>query len=191
VARDLLGCLLVHDSPDGATAGMIVEVEAYCGVRDRACHSYGGRRTPRNDVMYGPPGFAYVYFTYGMHHCFNVVTRRDRPEAVLVRSLAPAGGIDLMRRRRSLDGGAADSLLARGPGNLCRAMGIDRRLNGASLSGPSLIILPGKTYVPAEIRRTPRIGVAYAREDAAKRWRFIVRGHAAVSGPRNLYGRNL
>ncbi len=191
VARDLLGCWLVRRSPEGVTAGIIVETEAYCGVRDRACHTFGGRCTPRNRIMFGPPGFAYVYFTYGMHHCFNVVTRSEgRPEAVLVRSILPIAGVSLMRRRRGVENGIADPQLARGPGNLCRALAIDRSLNGSDLTDSSLVILPGSPVPPAEVRRTPRIGIGYSGEYVLKPWRFLVRDHPAVSGPRALRGAN-
>jgi DNA-3-methyladenine glycosylase len=182
----LLGCVLVHRSRAGVTSGIIVEVEAYCGPRDLACHSARGRRTARNEVMYGPPGHAYVYFTYGMHYCFNVVTRPEGvAEAVLVRAVVPVEGIPLMRRRR----GAASSLpleaLARGPANLCRAFGIDRRLNGAGLAGPVLTLHAGRPFPPSAVSRSPRIGIDYAAEYVAKPWRFFVRGEPAVSGPRS------
>src|SRR5207237_2866876 len=126
VARALRGKVLVHDSPAGTTAGRIVEVEAYRGPADRAAHSFGGRRTPRNDVMYGPPGRAYVYFIYGIHYCMNVVCRPPEvPEAVLLRALEPIAGETLMRRRRALPDAPAWRL-CRGPGALCQAMGIGR-----------------------------------------------------------------
>ena len=184
VARDLLGCVLVHESREGTTAGVIVEVEAYRGPRDRGAHSFGGRRTARNEVMYGPPGFAYVYFTYGMHFCLNAVTEREgRPEAVLLRALSPVAGIALMRRRRGVDDGTPDFRLARGPGNLCRAMGVDRALNGADLVTSRLFIRPGERVPSARVRRTPRIGIDYAGEWVAKPWRLFVAGERAVSGP--------
>jgi DNA-3-methyladenine glycosylase len=186
VARELLGCLLVRRFPgEEPTAGMIVEVEAYCGPRDLACHSAGGRRTARNEVLYGPPGCAYVYFTYGMHHCFNVVTRGEGiAEAVLVRALAPVHGLARMRERRELAAARPDSHLARGPGNLCRALGIDRALNGADLARSPLSLHAGRSFSATEVRRSARIGIAYAGAYVSKPWRFYVRGEPAVSGGR-------
>jgi DNA-3-methyladenine glycosylase len=182
VARDLLGGVLVHESAEGRTAGRIVEVEAYRGPKDRAAHSFGGRRTARNEVMYGPPGHAYVYFVYGMHDCVNVVTAAvDVPEAVLLRALEPLEGIELMRRRRGLGAAAAEHLLCRGPGNLCRAMGIDRRLNGADLLDGALRLEAAPRLPAALVGRGPRIGVAYAGADAALPWRLAVRASAALS----------
>lgn len=184
VARALLGKTLVHDTPDGRVAGCIVEVEAYRGPRDRAAHSAGGRRTPRNEVMYGPPGHAYVYFIYGMHHCVNVVCQAvGVPEAVLLRALEPLEGESLMRRRRGVDDAPAWRL-CRGPGALCQAMGIARGENGADLLRSKLRILDAP-HVPGRlVARTPRIGVAYAGADAARPWRYVVRGSPAVSGRR-------
>jgi DNA-3-methyladenine glycosylase len=158
-------------------------VEAYCGPRDLACHSARGRRTARNEVMYGPPGHAYVYFTYGMHNCLNVVTRGvGIAEAVLIRAAAPVDGVAAMRERRGLVESAPDFRLARGPGNLCRAFAIDRRQNGADLAGSTLTIHPAKRFSAREVRRTARIGIDYAGSYATKPWRFFVRGERAVSG---------
>lgn len=180
VARALLGKILVHEGAGGTTAGRIVEVEAYRGPEDRAAHTAGGRRTPRNEVMWGPPGHLYVYFTYGMHYCCNVVTRvAGRPEAVLLRALEPLDGLDLMRARRAI--AVADVRLCRGPGNLCRAMGIDRSLNGADLTMGSVAILNAPVVPARSIVRSPRIGVAYAGADAALPWRLSVRDSPAVS----------
>jgi DNA-3-methyladenine glycosylase len=186
VARALLGKILVHESPEGRAAGRIVEVEAYRGPRDRAAHSAGGRRTPRNEVMYGPPGHAYVYFIYGMHHCVNVVTQPPGvPEAVLIRALEPVDGIELMRARRGLADGAAWRL-CRGPGALCQALGVARAQNGGDLVAGALRILDAPAVPAAQVARTVRVGVAYAGADALRPWRFLVRGSAAVSGPRRV-----
>ncbi|HUI26584.1 MAG TPA: DNA-3-methyladenine glycosylase, partial [Candidatus Kryptonia bacterium] len=182
LARALLGTVLVHDSRDGVTAGRIVEVEAYCGPEDRAAHSYGGRRTPRNEVMYGPPGHAYVYFVYGMHYCVNVVAAGvDRPEAVLIRALEPLVGVELMRRRRDVDHRTRDAMLARGPANLCRAMGIGRSLNGADLLAGPLRLERGRRVPPTRIAAATRVGIDYAGDHAQRLWRFYDRNSAAVS----------
>ena len=184
IARRLLGKVLVHETEDGLAAGRIVETEAYRGPADRAAHSRGGHRSARNEVMYGPPGHAYVYFIYGMHHCVNVVTQpSDVPEAVLIRALEPVAGVELIRRRRHLPD-APEARLCRGPGALCQALGIDRALNDADLVRGPLRILDRPDVAAARIARTPRIGVDYAGADAARPWRFVVRDSPAVSGPR-------
>lgn len=156
VARDLLGRILVH----GERRGRIVETEAYVGEHDLACHASKGR-TARTAVMFGPPGRAYVYLIYGMHHCFNVVTEAEgHASAVLIRGLAPLEG---------------ETLVGNGPGRLCRALGIDRSLDGHDLTEPPLTLLPG-TPVPARrIARGARIGVDYAGEWAKAPLRFWVR----------------
>lgn len=170
VAPDLLGALLVHDTPEGRIAGRIVEVEAYLGPEDQAAHSARGR-TPRNAVMFGPPGHLYVYFVYGMHHCANVVCGPgDKPEAVLLRAALLVEGDELARRRR---GTAPGARLAAGPGNLAAAFGIDRSLNGADLLAGPIRLAPAAS--PASFVRTPRIGVAYAGEWAARPLRFVAR----------------
>ena len=184
VARRLLGKVLVHETADGMAAGRIVETEAYRGPADRAAHSRGGHRSARNEVMYGLPGHAYVYFIYGMHHCVNVVTQlAGVPEAVLSRSLEPVAGIDLMLRRRGIPAGP-DWRLCRGPGSLCQALGIDRARNGADLVRGALRVLDRPDVPRSRIARSARIGVAYAGEDARHPWRFFVSGSPAVSGAR-------
>jgi DNA-3-methyladenine glycosylase len=184
VARALLGKIVVRETAEGAAAGRIVEVEAYRGPTDRAAHSYGGHRSPRNEAMYGPPGRAYVYFVYGMHHCINVVTQGPGiPEAVLLRALEPLAGEALMRRRRGLADGPAWRL-CRGPGALCQALGLTRAENGADLRGALLRILDAPALPAARIARSPRVGVDYAGPDAARPWRFFVRDCRAVSGRR-------
>jgi DNA-3-methyladenine glycosylase len=178
VARDLLGSRLVHAAADGTVAGIIVEVEAYAGPEDLAAHSARGR-TPRNDVMFGPPGHLYVYFIYGMHHCMNVVCGPDtKPEAVLLRAVAIDQGGDLARRRR----GPAHSTarLASGPGNVARAFGVDRGLNGIDLlTGPMRIVPRARGDLP--IASGPRIGVEYAGDWAARPMRFWIRDDPHVS----------
>src|SRR5687767_11553619 len=134
VARSLIGKLLViPDEVGRRVSGMIVETEAYLGPDDRAAHSYGGRRTARNEVMYGPGGHVYVFFVYGMYYQFNVVAGpAERPHAILIRAVEPVEGIEQMRLRR---GPMKDRNLTSGPGKLSIAMGIDRSLNGADLNG--------------------------------------------------------
>lgn len=190
LARALLGKTLVHVTAAGRTAGRIVEVEAYRGPEDRAAHSAGGRRTPRNEVMWGEPGHAYVYFVYGMHWCANVVAAAPgRPEAVLLRAVEPLEGLALMRARRGgrapeAAPGIADAALARGPANLCRAFGIDRAHNGLDLTGGALFIEDAPPVPARAVVRTARIGVDYAGDHALRPWRLFVAGSPAVSGPR-------
>jgi DNA-3-methyladenine glycosylase len=175
VARDLLGHLLVHETPEGVVAGRIVEVEAYRGPHDPASHAY--RRTPRSAVMWGPPGTAYVYFSYGNHYCMNVVTEpAGRAGAVLLRALEPVEGIALMRRRRGTD---HLRLLASGPGRLTQAMGITSAHNGADLTRPPLYVARGRTG-PVPVARSPRIGIRVATD---RLWRFYIPGHPCLSRP--------
>jgi len=185
IARRLLGKILVHDTGRTVVAGRIVEVEAYRGPRDRAAHSYGGRRTARNESMYGSGGCAYVYLIYGLHHCVNVVCQgAGVPEAVLLRALEPLAGLSVMRRRRGSggDGVRRSEVLCRGPGVLCRAMGIDRRQDRADLTRGRLRILDAPEVPAHRIGRSARIGIAYAGADAAVPWRLYLAGHPSVSG---------
>jgi DNA-3-methyladenine glycosylase len=177
VARRLLGKYLVRVQSDGATSGMILETEAYVGLEDKASHG-SRRRTPRNAMMFGPPGFAYVYVVYGMHHCLNVVTEHeDYPAAVLIRAVQPCEGLELMgARRRKQD----MRLLAKGPGNLCQAFGIERCLNGIDLCG-DVLFLEDRGSSPADIVVTTRIGVEYAGQWKDMPWRFYIAGHPGVS----------
>ena len=181
LARALLGRVLVHRVPRaGLLAGLIVETEAYGGADDPASHAHRGV-TARNRVMFGPPGVAYVYFTYGMHHCFNVVCGPEgRAAAVLVRALEPVAGVEAMRRRR---GGAAAARVARGPGSLARALGLDRRHDGADLTRGALWIADlAPRRGGRRVARGPRVGITRA---AARPWRYWLVGSAAVSaGPR-------
>lgn len=183
LARRLLGTRLVARARDGRrVSGIIVETEAYRGPEDRASHAYGGRRTRRTETMYARGGIAYVYFVYGMYHQFNVVTNvADVPHAVLVRALEPLEGVDLMRRRR---GGAAPGELTSGPGKLCIALGIDRRLDGADLLGDRIWLEPGRRVPAAAIAAGPRVGIDYAGDWVARPWRFWLRGNPFVSRAR-------
>jgi DNA-3-methyladenine glycosylase len=182
VARELLGKRLVVPAAGGVrVSGRVVETEAYLGVEDRAAHSYGGRRTRRTETMYATGGTAYVFFVYGMHHQFNVVTGpAGLPHAVLVRAVEPEEGVELMRERRRV---SKERELTSGPGKLCRALGIDLTFDGEDLTTGRRAWLEetGQTYQPEQIATGPRIGVAYAAEDALKPWRFWVRGNEYVS----------
>lgn len=168
VARELLGKLLAHRVGKVLRVGRIVETEAYLGPHDLASHSSRGR-TARTEVMFGPPGHAYVYLIYGVHHCLNVVTQAEgHAAAVLIRALEPV---------RNLEGST------KGPGLLCRAMGIDRRLNGHDLVSEDLFIAPpgpGEAEPPEVVAR-PRVGVDYAGEWAERPLRFYLRGNPHVS----------
>lgn len=167
VARDLLGKLLVHDTPTGQRVGRITEAEAYVGMHDLAAHSRRGI-TQRTEVMFGPPGHAYVYLIYGMHHCLNVVTEpQGNGCAVLLRALEPVSGI---------------ALDTRGPGLLCKAMGVDLSDNRADLCGSSLFVAEDEAWTPDQILATPRIGVDYAAEWAQAPLRFLLANSVWVSG---------
>jgi DNA-3-methyladenine glycosylase len=168
VARDSIGKILVHETADGIVSGRIVEVEAYRGPEDRAAHSFSGRRTPRTEVMFGPPGYAYVFFVYGMHWNFNLVTTAaGAPEAVLIRAVEPLSGLELMARRRGLASTRRE--LTNGPGKLCQAFAIDRSAYGADLTSGPLYLLDGPS---PKLARGPRVGIDYAEEWAQKPWRF-------------------
>lgn len=165
VARSLLGHILVSDvgGVRRRTAGRIVEVEAYIGPHDPASHAYGHRRTPRNEQMYGPPGRAYVYFTYGMHWCLNAVTDAEGyPAAVLIRALEPLAGLEVMRRRRGER--IPDRQLCSGPARLCEALGVTGKLNGARLQKGLLRIIQNKAWQREVIIEGPRVGITRARD---------------------------
>ena len=180
VARELLGKLLVVPARGGRrVSGIIVEAEAYRGPQDRAAHSYGGRRTKRTEPMYGIGGTAYVFFVYGMYNQFNVVTNAaDTPHAVLIRALEPVEGIELMRKRRHRQ---PDHNLTNGPGKLCIALDIDRRLDGADLLGNRVWLEEGERISRSRIMSGPRIGIDYAEEWVEKPWRFWIKDNPFVS----------
>jgi DNA-3-methyladenine glycosylase len=187
IAKELLGKILVTkwDGPDGyrdETSGRIVEVEAYNGVIDKASHASGGRRTNRNEVMYGDGGVVYVYLCYGIHHLFNVVTnKKETPHAILVRALEPMKGIDLMLERVGKK--KLDHTLTRGPGNVSKALAIYTQHNGQSLLSKDLFIgEDGFVVHKRDLAASPRIGVDYAGEDAKLLYRFFIKGNPFVSG---------
>ncbi len=180
IARALLGCRLVRVLDGGERlAGTIVETEAYVGIEDRASHAYAGRRTPRNEAMYARAGTAYVYFTYGMHHCFNVVCGKpDEPVAVLIRALEPTIGLEEMRSRRP---GRSDRELCSGPGRLAEALGISLSQSGRDLLEPPFTLLSRPEEWREEILTGPRIGISKAVDQP---WRFCLSGSRFTSLPR-------
>ncbi len=182
VAPELLGCVLRHDTADGAVAVLITEVEAYAGAADAASHAFRGR-TARNAVMFGEPGHAYVYFTYGMHFCVNLVCLpAGTASAVLLRAGRVVEGAALAAARRSAAGrrpGQAERDLARGPARLCQALGIDRSLDGADVCGlASPLRICGRAEPVPAAARGPRVGVSRA---AAIPWRFWIEAEPTVS----------
>jgi DNA-3-methyladenine glycosylase len=174
VAKELLGKYLVVRMNGEVLAGKIVETEAYIGYKDPASHAYRGM-TPRNRVMFGNPGHAYVYFTYGMHHCLNLVTEKNGyPAAVLIRAIEPTSGIDLMKKRRKrkeLTG------LASGPAKLCQALGVDLKFNGMDLCS-NVIFVEDRGEEVKRIDSSSRIGVM---EEKSKKWRFFIKNSEFVS----------
>lgn len=176
VARELLGAILECTTDGGRTSGRIVETEAYLGEHDLACHAAAGR-TARTEPLYGRPGTSYVYFIYGMHWCFNAVTREvGLPSAVLVRAIEPIEGEELMRARRRAARRRVD--LTNGPGKLCQALGIDGTLNHLSLQRAPLVIRAGGEIPDSAVAVTPRIGITQAA-DWPLRW--VVKGNEFVS----------
>ncbi len=175
IARDLLGKILVRPYAGEWLAGMIVETEAYLGERDPASHAYRGR-TPRTELMYGPPGFSYVYLIYGMYYCLNFVTEpAGKAAAVLIRALEPVAGLSTMQRLRRTN---RVEQLTSGPGKLCQAMAIDFRLNGVDLTGDQLFVVEGEYFTDDQIIQTTRIGIRSATD---KPWRFYIKGNPFVS----------
>lgn len=186
VARDLLGLLLVRKIAGRILIGRIVEVEAYLGEKDPASHAYRGK-TRRNDVMFRKGGFLYVYFTYGMHFCCNVVTETEgKGRAVLIRAVEPLVGIDEMIRNRTRNGSTAPGegarllgWLCKGPARTCQAFGIERKDNGSDLCGTSVwIARESRRFQRPPISRSTRIGITAGREH---KWRFYIKGSPFVS----------
>ena len=183
VARELLGKVLVHNSAEGLTAGLIAETEAYI-QGDPACHAYRGM-TPRNRAMFGPPGRAYIYFTYGMHHCFNVVTAAPGiGEAVLIRALEPLEGIDIMRKRR---GRQRLRELCSGPARLVQAMGLEPAMYGHDLTEEPLVLINWTPVSEEEVAVTTRVGIS---SGADLPLRFYLRGNEYISKKGETSGEN-
>ncbi len=173
-AKALVGHYFFSNIGGVLTGGIIAETEAYAGTIDRASHAFGGRRTRRTETMYLPGGVSYVYFTYGMHHLFNVVTnKKDVPHAVLIRGILPTHGLEVQKDRRKMPGGGKQ--LANGPAKVCQALGITLQHNALDLTGNLLWIARGPQLPETDILVTTRVGVDYAGEDALLPYRFILR----------------
>ncbi|MBW1654638.1 DNA-3-methyladenine glycosylase [Flavobacterium quisquiliarum] len=186
LAKDLLGKLLYTQIGGKITSGIIVETEAYFGVQDKASHAYGGRRTNRTETLYTSGGVSYVYLCYGIHHLFNIVSSVEgEPHAVLIRAIEPAEGKEIMEERRNMP--VSKAAISAGPGSAAKALGIDASFNKKDLNGSEIWIEDhGIRYSEKEIAATPRIGVAYAQEDALLPWRFFVKGNKYVSKPNKI-----
>ncbi len=186
VARELLGKVLVHKTGGQELRAMIVETEAYGGIPDKAAHSYGGKKTPRTKIMFGDPGFSYVYLIYGIYNCFNIVVAKEGdPQAVLIRALEPLEGLENMAINRYNKGYKELSQkqiygLTNGPGKLCMAMNIDRSLNGEDLSQDTLY-LEARKEEEQKIVEAKRIGIDYAQEAKDYPWRFYLKDNPFVS----------
>lgn len=183
VARELLGKYLFTCIDGVISGGYIVETEAYNGVVDKAAHSYGGKLTPRTKTMYEAGGVAYVYLCYGIHEMFNVVASIEGdPRAVLIRAVHPTDGLEAMLCRRNML--AVKPGITAGPGSVARALGINRKINGISLQSDTLWLEDsGLSFADEQIAAVPRVGVAYAKEDALLPYRFFVKGDVYVSKP--------
>ena len=179
VAQDLLGKILVRKIEKTILSGKIVEVEAYLGVKDPASHAYRGK-TKRNEVMFREGGNLYVYFTYGMHFCANIVTgEQDEGEAVLIRALEPVTGIEVMKRNRGFAKSAGTThTLTDGPAKLCQALGIERKDNGTDLLGTEIYLITGEPIPKSSVGASIRIGISHGKE---RKWRFYVKGNNWVS----------
>ncbi len=186
VAKELLGKVLVHELYGQKISAKIVETEAYMGINDKAAHSYGGRRTQRVEVMYGGPGFSYIFFIYGIHYCFNIVTREQgNPQAVLIRAVEPIKGLDIIAGNRfgktySQLSKSKMKNLTNGPGKLCKALAIDRNLNGEDLCGKKLYVEEGESD-KFSIVSAKRVGIDYAEEAKDYPWRFYIEDNIYVS----------
>jgi DNA-3-methyladenine glycosylase len=185
IAKELIGKILVTNFNGVHTSGRIVETEAYTGIMDKASHSFGGKRTARNEHMYAQAGIAYVYICYGIHQMFNVVTNKHGiPDAVLIRAAEPLEGIDAMLERTGKK--TIDHAITRGPGNVAKAFGMNNSHSGESLTGEVIFIADDdKAIEPGDIGISKRIGVDYAGADAFLPYRFFLKGNKYVSGRPN------
>ncbi|MBU3217073.1 DNA-3-methyladenine glycosylase [Clostridium estertheticum] len=187
VARELLGKILVHEINGVKLMGKIVETEAYIGSIDKACHAYGGKHTPKIETLYGMPGIAYVYFIYGMYHCFNVITKEEGfPEGVLIRAIEPIDGLDEIAKLRFKKDyneltKAQIKNLTTGPSKLCIAMNINKENNQQDLCTSELYIEESMDKEEIQIIETKRIGINYAEEAVDFLWRFYIKDNIWVS----------
>lgn len=183
IARNLLGKYLFTNINGEISGGFIVETEAYNGITDKASHAYGNRKTNRTQTMYETGGIAYVYLCYGIHEMLNVVTSVEgEPHAVLIRAINPTEGIDLMLERRKM--ASLKNNLTAGPGSVAKALGVSRKMNGLNFQGDEIWIEDrGLGFPDDEIAAVPRVGVAYAKEDALLPYRFYIKGNPYVSKP--------
>ncbi|KRB59575.1 DNA-3-methyladenine glycosylase [Flavobacterium sp. Root186] len=186
LAKDLLGKVLCTQIDGEITTGIIVETEAYFGIQDKASHAYGGRRTDRTETLYSQGGVSYVYLCYGIHHLFNIVSSVEgEPHAVLIRAIEPLTGKDIMETRRNIP--ASKGAISAGPGSAAKALGIDRSFNKKDLGGEEIWLEDhGIRYTEDQIAASPRVGVAYAQEDALLPWRFFIKGNKYVSKPNKV-----
>lgn len=180
VAQELLGKKLCRELPNGKMlSGYIIETEAYMGLLDKGCHSFGGRKTSRTQVMYEHGGVAYVYLIYGMYHCLNAVSSiKDHPEAVLIRALEPCDGVDWMKIKSRV---TQEQKILNGPGKLCKVFEIDKNLNAHDLTQKPLWIEEGKNISSSQVVCSPRINIAYAEEWISKPLRFSVKDSPYIS----------
>ena len=171
----MLGKILFTRTDDGITAGIIVETEAYFGTSDKASHAYGGRRTARTETMYSKGGTAYVYLCYGIHYLFNVVTSaKDDPKCVLIRSIEPFKGLEIIEMRRKMP--ADHQAISSGPGSVAKSLGINSSFNKSNLAGDRIWIEDRDiSYTTSQITIASRIGIAYAQEHASLPMRFFVK----------------
>jgi DNA-3-methyladenine glycosylase len=186
IAKELIGKILVTHFNDELTVGRIIETEAYNGIYDKASHSYNGKRTSRNEIMYSTAGVSYVYICYGVHHLLNVVTNKENiPDAVLIRAIEPIVGFDIMAKRTNKK--INDLSVTKGPGNLSKAFGITKNHSGISLTHHLQFLCDdGFKYKESEIISSPRIGVESAGKDALLPYRFFVKNNKYVSGKKNF-----
>lgn len=186
MAQDLLGKVLFTQINGQITAGIITETEAYFGIQDKASHAYGGKRTDRTETLYRTGGISYVYLCYGIHNLFNIVTSvQGEPHAVLIRAIEPLIGTAIIEARRNM--AITKAAVSSGPGSAAKALGIDRSFNEKDLTGEEIWIEDhGIRYTADQIAAVPRVGVAYAQEDALLPWRFFIKDNKYVSKPNKV-----